>query len=381
MAWTRQLPSGRYQGMYRDAAGRIRSAGTFDRKKDAMNAAATKEQSEQLSPTSAEAARLTWGDWEPRWLAARRVAPGTLARDQLRLAKHVRPRWENTRLRDITAHQIQTWLRELEDTGLSPSTVTKCFHLLSSSLRAAVHARLLTTSPATGVKLPKQGQHLDRFLTDAELGELLYELDPPDVLVVELLVGTGLRLGEALGLHWESVDLLARTLRVTRSWDSVGRTMKPPKSWQQRTVPISQRLAKMLQDELTARGPGTPADVAYDPKVTARTGLVLRGRRGNNPLDGAKLRVRWERAFTHANARLATDGREEITAARLHDLRHTYASRLVQAGVPILAVKDLLGHQSVLTTQRYSHLANSQWDAVRAVLGDGPARAARRAAQ
>ncbi|MDA3624827.1 tyrosine-type recombinase/integrase [Saccharopolyspora sp. WRP15-2] len=55
-----------------------------------------------------------------------------------------------------------------------------------------------------------------------------------------------------------------------------------------------------------------------------------------------------------------------------HDLRHTYASWLVQDGVSIQAVRALLGHASVATTERYAHLANAEWDKVRAVLGLTP---------
>lgn len=377
MASARQLPSGRWQARYIDSHGNQRSAGTYPTKKQAIARAVTAEDNERAKPTSNEATRLTWGEWETQWSAARRVSEGTRLRDEGRLNLHVRPRWADTTLATITHHSIQLWLRELEDNGLAPSSIQKCFHLLSSSLRAAVHARILDYSPCTGVKLPKAGQHIDRYLSEDEIRELLVELDSRDQLIVELLVGTGMRLGEALGLHWESVDLARRTVLVARSWDSRGQSMKPPKSWQQRTVPISQRLAKILETELGERGPGRPAPVNYDPKVRARTGLVITV--DGSPEDGARLRHRWERAFTHANARLRKHGKEEIPWARLHDLRHTYASRLVQAGVPIFAVKDLLGHQSVKTTERYSHLGTSQWENIRLILGDEPGRATKRA--
>lgn len=376
MASVRQLPSGKWQARYVDAAGRHRSAGTWPNMKQAIGKAQAAEDKERESPTSPEAARMTWGEWEPRWLAARRVSEGTRLRDEGRLANHVRPKWRDVKLTAITAHKVQEWLRELEDTGLSASSVIKCFHLLSSSMRAAVQARLLPASPCRGVQLPKAGQTIDRMVDEDELRELLYELGTRDRLVIEVLVGTGMRLGEAQGLHWESVDLAHNTIHVARSWDSRGRAMKPPKSWQQRTVPISQHLAQLLRDELEQRGPGRPAAVDYDPKVRARTGLVLPDHEDQAaPMDAARLRHRWESAFASANSRLRkARGLDEdpIPWARLHDLRHTYASRLVRAGVPILAVKDLLGHQSVLTTQRYSHLASSQWDAVRQVLGDVP---------
>lgn len=379
MGSTRQLPSGKWQARYVDSYGRHRTAGTWPNQKQALGKAQAAEDADRVSPTSAEAARMTWGAWEPRWQAGRRVAEGTRKRDAGRLAKHVRPKWHDEKLSAITGHSIQVWLRELEAANLSPASVARCFHLLSSSLRAAEFARIIPANPCKGVKLPKSGHAIERYLTRDEVDDLLTALDTRDQLVVEVLVGTGLRLGEALGLHWESVDLTHRTIRVTRSWDPVGGSMKPPKSWQQRTVPISRHLAGLLETELHARGPGEPAAVPYDREVQARSGLVLRARRGAGPLGEKHLRSRWENAFPLASESRERTGRPKIDSARLHDLRHTYASWLVQDGVSIYALKELLGHQSVATTQRYAHLAATQWDAVRAALGDQPKKPARRA--
>lgn len=380
MASARKLPSGKWQARYLDSTGADRSAGVWPTKKIALGKGQKAEDEDRTMPTVAEANRITWSEWEPRWAAGRRVAAGTLKRDESRLRAHVRPKWGHQRLASITGHGVQVWLRELEDGGLAPSTVTKCFHLLSNSLRAAEHARLIPVSPCHGVVQPKGGETVDRYLSDYEIRELLFEFNRGDRFFVELALGTGLRLGEALGLHWESVDLIRRTIMVSRSWDPVGGTMKPPKSWQNRTIPISRVLANSLDAELQRRGPGVPATVEYHPKVVARSGLVIPAVRGTGALDGARFRGRWDRAFDTANARLEVAGMETIPPARIHDLRHTYASRLVQAGVPILALKDLLGHQSVVTTQRYSHLATSQWDSIREVLGDKPVKRAKKRA-
>ncbi|WJJ10414.1 tyrosine-type recombinase/integrase [Prescottella equi] len=375
MAWTRQLPSGNYQGMFRDAAGVVRSAGSHSTKAAALRHAGKAEADERDAPTDAQLARMTWGQWKDHWLAHRRVAASTKYKDERRIDKHVEPKWGKVKLRSITRHGVQGWLRELEDGGLSPASVVRCYHLLSSSMKAAEAARAIAYNPCKGVRLPKSGPAPERYLSDAELDAITDELDHEnDKLAVRLLVGTGLRLGEAIGLHWESVDLARRVVTVRWSWDPVGHQMKAPKSYQKRAVPISKELAIALRTELDAHGPGSPAPVEYVGKKP-RTGVVLRPLRvlggvEGKPMDPASFRIRWEDAI---EAAVVDD--VAIPAARIHDLRHTFASRLVRAGVPLYAVKELLGHQSIVTTERYAHLADSQWSMVRGVLdGEGAAR-------
>lgn len=92
-------------------------------------------------------------------------------------------------------------------------------------------------------------------------------------------------------------------------------------------------------------------------------GLVVPSRRGVPPDGHNSLARDWKPACAYAG----------VHDARLRDLRHTYASRLVRAGVPLLQVSKLLGHGSITITERYSHLATSQWDAVRAALDSGDA--------
>lgn len=373
MAWTRQLPSGNYQGMYRDAAGVIRSAGTFNTKPAALREAGKAEADERGAPTDAQLARMTWDEWEPHWLAHRRVAASTKYKDQGRIRKHLQPHWGRVKLREITRHKIQGWLRELEDSGLSPSSVVRCYHLLSSSLKAAEAARAITVNPCKGIRLPKAHPTPERYLADSELDAIIAALPHEnDKLAVRLLVGSGLRLGEAIGLHWESVDLVRRIITVLWSWDPIGGQMKAPKSYQKRSVPISKDLAAELQRELESNGPGRTAPVKYVGKAPT-TGTVLRPLRvlrgaKDKPMDPAAFRIRWEAAVDTARV-----NDEPIAAARIHDLRHTFASRLVRAGIPLYVVKDLLGHQSIVTTERYAHLADSQWSLIQQVLDTGVA--------
>jgi integrase len=303
---------------------------------------------------------MTWGEWQTRWSAGRSVAKATLATDERRIRLWLTPTWGDVRLRDITPEHVQRWVSKLHKVDKkAPATVNRCYRLLSGSMRAAVAARLITVSPCREIRLPAPPALQDRFLSDDEVAAIIEELDGPVELAVRVLVGTGMRWGEMAGLHWQSVDLTAGTVDVVHSWDAVGREIKPPKSHQRRTVPLSadlvQRLGKLDSTRRATCG------LTHADSGRCRSGLVIPSRR-DTPLNGHNVLARdWKAVCELAG----------VTGARLHDLRHTYASRLVRAGVPLLQVSKLLGHGSITTTERYSHLADSQWDAVRAVLDSG----------
>lgn len=291
----------------------------------------------------------------------------------------MRPAWGNRRLASITSYEVQSWVNSLvDDSGLSPASAVKCFHLLSASMRAAVSARLLPASPCVGVSLPRRDLPVERYLSDAEIDAICAGLSRRDELVVRVLAGTGLRLGEVQGLHWDHVDLLGREVRVRWSWDRIGAVMKPPKSYAARSVPLGADLVDRLRVELDRSGAGSRPPVSYEGGAAGRPslGLVFRPLRSvggadpRRPMEQQAFRTRFGVALEMARV-----GGAPVPWARVHDLRHTYASRLVRAGVPIYTVRDLLGHQSVTTTERYSHLSGSAHDAVRAVLdaGAGPA--------
>lgn len=377
MASVRRLPSGRWQGRYRDGQGRDRSAGSWPTKRRALNEAAKIEAEQRVTTTAPDAETITWGEWEPRWAAGRRVAASTARHDEGRLRLHVRPRWEREKVAQITRHDVQAWVNHLADadgSGLSASSTAHCYRLLSSSLRAAVAARVILASPCVDIALPKRPPAVERYLSAEEESAILHGLGAQDQLAVVLMLDTGLRLGEVTGLHWDHVDLVHRAVRVRWAWDPTGQRMKPPKSYAARSVPLSARLVDMLTVVLEQRGPGTRPEIAYDRLGGAppERGLVLpalrttAGKAPGRPMCPQSLRDRWELAVTLARV----DGKK-IPHVRIHDLRHTYASRMARGGVEMGALRELMGHQSVTTTERYAHLGGAQWDVARAVLDGG----------
>lgn len=358
-------PRYRWRGRYRDAARQPHSK-SFDLKSQAMRWAGEEEakahRGQRSDPGSA---RMRWGQWADAWWPARTVEPGTKRRDESRMRVHVRPRWDAVPLIEINKRDVQSWVNSIA-AERSPSTTRAAFYLLSNSLKEAVDDGILAANPCARVVLPAQPHGQERFLTDVEVGQVLFHLDGRYRLFVEVLVGTGLRLGEACGLHAARVDLAAQRLQVIETWDPADKSIKAyPKSRRRRVVPLSDELAARLQCWLD-RNP--PAKTCGKPHRAGRCpgGMLIPGPQGA-PMNGPNFeRRQWNTAVRHAG----------IGHTRVHDLRHSYASGLLQQGIPLERVQLLLGHASVTTTARYAHLVKDDWDAVRAALS-GSVTAAR----
>lgn len=363
MAWVRRLPSGKYAGRYRDHTGRERTApgGPYVHKAAAMRAAADAETTARAPGWRApDAARQTWGTWCEQWWPTRTVEASTLRADTGRRDLHLTPRWGDVPLADITRHDIRAWAAQLrtrpDGTPRSPATVQRIVHLLSASLAAAVDAEVLAANPAARLRLtPGEASH-ERYLTREEFAAVLERLERPEhQLMARLLAGTGLRWGEAAGLHHARVDPGRGVLEVAEVWSIAGRVVKAyPKGRRRRHVPVPAWV------ELPDPAPGEGAcGYAHAGGAPCRSGLVVTTA-GGAVLDESRFRKAWDRACAAAG----------VGHVRPHDLRHTYASWLLQDGVPLAEVGRLLGHVSPTTTQRYAHLAESPDAAVLAALRD-----------
>ncbi|MFE2999353.1 tyrosine-type recombinase/integrase [Nocardia sp. NPDC059246] len=363
MGWAEKLPSGRYRGVYRDANGQKRSAGIFTTKEIARRKATAKEDSERENPTRPTPA-LSWNEWLPRWTAQRTVEEGTLSIDTRRINKHLVPRWGSVLLTDITQPDVQEWVASLP---LAPTTVDKCYRLLSGSMKAARKANLIHENPCVDIKLPKPGPSPERHLEDEEFSALREPLDIFDQLVIDVLVGTGMRMGEAQGLHKEHIDLKRKVISVEWAWDKEARRLKAPKDTERRSIPIGETLTATLLAVIKRDGLGEPSPVRYVAGRSVRSGLLLAHTDGR-PFDQDNFAKRFQAALRVAWVGEGDD-RRRLGKVRPHDLRHTYAGRLVRAGVPLQQVQKLLGHASIRTTQRYASLADSQWENVRNILG------------
>jgi len=336
MAWTEKLPSGRWRGAYRLPNGSKRSAGTFDHKKAAMNAAAAAEvDAAALGWRDPRAGARTWSEWATEWWPSRGVEPSTLLRDESRRTVHLEPRWKEVPLVDITRHDVKAWAADLLTSGMAPATVQRCVALLSASLVAAVDAEILTANPAARLRLANADNTRERYLTKDEAFRLLDEV-PEGVArgMAAMLLGTGLRWGEAAGATVQRLDRPGAVFRVAETWDDKLKQPKAyPKGRRRRSVPVPDWTLDYLKPLVGRR----------------RTGFIFLSA-DETPLDHHNYRRRiWIPAVKRA-------GLDDV---HLHDARHTYASWLIQDGVPLEEVGRLLGHVSPLTTRRYAHLAET----------------------
>jgi len=279
----------------------------------------------------------TLAEWADSWLAwkERAVSEGTLKVYRNHLLYHAVPCLGSHTLTDLTQTDVQNLLSDLGDGELAATTVRQIHKILKSCLTKAFNDGLIVRNPAVGVVLPQEDptRRPWTYLSEEELQRVVAAADSGWGPWFLFYARTGLRLGEGVGLKWDCVDTRHRRIEVRRAcrWGAGHEVLGPPKSKRSRWVG--------LRDDVWAWLRGHPSRFR-------REWVLSRGQ-------GAMVN-RWnlKNALTRAVKR-ADLGRH----VRFHDLRHTFASHLVQAGRPLTEVQVLLGHASIVTTQRYAHLA------------------------
>jgi integrase len=225
---------------------------------------------QKLQPgTRAEAFYSAQEFVEREWMA--RIFPTLKASTQssyrTNLNRYVLPWLGEKRLREMRKGEVQAWLSALSESGLSRQTVKNIWSALSSVLRSAVDWGYIDVNPAHGVRLPARQPKAFVFLpTPEQVAEILKELPEPSFTLMLVLVGTGLRVGEAIGLRREDIDLNRNNLTVRRDlWH--GKVNSPKYAASERVVPLGLILAKHLQEQFTAErdwlfegGSGKPLD-------------------------------------------------------------------------------------------------------------------------
>lgn len=364
MAWPEKLPSGKWRGVYRDATGARRTAegGPFAHKAAATRAAAAAEGDARTKiGADPQAAHRTWGEWVVEWWPSRSVEASTLQADEGRRRNHLEPRWGGVKLGAIRRQDVRAWAAGLGRQGLAPATVRQCVALLSGSLAAAVDQEILTANVAAGLRLPSPAPGQERFLTREEYVAIRDQLPTRrDQVIADMLVTTGLRWGEMAGLHRSRLDTVRGRILVVEAWaETAGEVKAYPKGRRAREVPAPGWLLEDLALVLPSRGratcglPHAGSRCRSELLLTTESGTVLRNSNWAGKVWGPSVKA------------------AGVGQVRIHDLRHTYASWLLQDGVPLAEVGQLLGHVSAATTQRYAWLAKEPSEAVLRVVGRG----------
>lgn len=261
-------------------------------------------------------------------------------------------------LDSVTPRTISLWVRALEDAGASGKTIKNKHGFLSSVMASAVRSGLITSNPCKGTKLPRSITEPMVFLTHDEYTRFLGCFQPRWIPFVEVLFGTGLRWGEITALRCGDVDLEAHTITITRAWKEGDGTpeLGPTKSRRsRRTISIAAETATILG---TVIGDHSPAAWLF---TNSRS----------TPVRGSTFHAHvWQPAVRLANGEPVQSGRKRMARnypppldpplgkrPRIHDARHTCASWLLGAGIPINYVQAHLGHESITTTvDRYGHV-------------------------
>jgi integrase/recombinase XerC len=246
-------------------------------------------------------------------------------------------RADKTPLTKIDSLALRSHLASLHRGRLSNRSLARHLSTLRSFFRWACREGHLASNPARGVPAPRVPKSLPRAMTLPDTEHLLAADDEGSFrererALFEFLYATGLRVSEASGLDLEDVDFGARLVRVTG------------KGRKERIVPFGEPAEDALRDYLAPR---------------AAVRLAHPDAEGEEPGEPLFVNARGGRLTTRSMARLL---KRRLRAAGLpakispHALRHTFATHLLQAGADLRAIQELLGHASLSTTQKYTHL-------------------------
>ena len=391
-----RTPAGHYRANWREPSGRVR-AKTFKTKKEAARFLAeldsTLGKGTYVDP---HAGRTPFRVIAQRWLDSRNHEANTKARDASIMRNHVITKWGDWPLSKIDHLAVQEWVTALGNRR-SPATVAECHRLTSAVLKSAVRNRLIAFNPCEGVRLPRRRKRDtdEQVISREDLRTRLLPAVPARYrALVATAAGTGLRWGEAAGLCVDALDVDRRELRVIRTVVEVSgqTTFKayPKSAAGRRTVPLPSWIMPILQEHretfpageqgiLFANSVGKPLRRTLFRVRVWRPSLVRAGLLGEYELvDQHTVRAVWAdgsgarhtKEFPTEREAVRHLAREAAGGLVFHGLRHSYATWLVDDGVPVNMVQRVMGHERSSTTLDLYTRRTEGHDRIRKALGD-----------
>lgn len=396
MAWIRQLPSGLWAATVYTPTGRITESHEL---KGAISDWADDLETDIRRGVFIDPrlAKTTVAEVWARYAGARRLEKASRARDESHWRVHVEPRWGRVPVGAILKPDVQTWINEMEAAhadGCRDRSCPGCRHggwttiaslnVLKAALELAVDAGLIRANAARRVKPPMPPAHEDRVVTAEEESLILRRLDELFAgrrdarLFVETMCETGGRWEEVAAIARPAVDLKHGLIRLGPVMERDGTVRDYPKGARSRQAagfrdaPVSPELLARLRAAVLA---------------TAAGGLLFTAAEGGPMRYPTWLRRVWNRTLRipvldgRGRAVKGEDGKPlweplvEEPMPTPHDMRHTFGTRLADAGLELHDRMALMGHRDVRSAQRYTHSGASRHDKARAAL-----RAARGAA-
>lgn len=325
--------------------------------------------------------KITFGRYSEQWIADRitsgNLAPATILRDK-QLLKKLNNYLENIQLKDIDAPTVRTLYALLADDGLGQASMIKAAIVLKLIFKQAVADDILIRNPCDSVPSPKQKKsNVSRALDKKGVAKLIKKLEEIEnkeypnakenqrqkvsnrahTMAVRIILSTGMRKSEVLGLAWSDIDFDNSILSVRYTLDRITGKLKEPKTESGiRDISLDNdilgnlRKWKLMQkDYLDYLGVEQSAGA---PVITSESGTRI---------NSSNL-ARWWRQFCDSNG---------FEGLRLHDLRHTSATLLVSSGLNIKAISARLGHSSVgITLDLYAHAQREDDEKAAAIIGN-----------
>ena len=234
-------------------------------------------------------------------------------------------------------NSVRAFLAFLNDQNYSKATSARKLATLRSFYKFLVRRGRIETSPVTAIRTPKQEKRLPRFLDSDQIETLLNCPDTNTMLgardraILETLYSSGLRVSELVALNFSDVDFLGEVLHIRG------------KGKKERVTPVGASALQALQRYLTFRD-SDPRKPNFDPQALFinKHGQRLSTRSVRRKLDKYLLQAGLDPRISP------------------HTLRHSFATHMLNNGADLRVVQELLGHQSLSTTQVYTHLTTSQ---------------------
>lgn len=338
----------RYRVRYRTLGNKQTSKRGFSTKKEARlfaaSVALSQARGDFVDPSKA---RVTVGEVGVEWLKTKEthLKPSSYRPVEIGWRLRVEPTWGSTPVGKVENENVQAWIDEMVNSGLSATVVLREYGTLIGILDRAVREKRIPAHRARGVHLPEKKGKPRRYLSHAQV-ELMAKHSGDYATFVHTLAYCGIRWGEAVGLRVRVIDLKRRRMHIEENAVQVARKIivGSPKNTESRSVPIPLFLSKELA-----------------PVVTARESDMLVFGDGLEHMKTPNVYWGWF-------ARAVKASREEdptFPVITPHDLRHTAASLAVSAGANVKALQRMLGHKSAaITLDVYSDLFDEDLDRV-----------------